>query len=66
MQLSSNLQPFSLQTNTQPLRLNTNNKRHFLIYMLTALSISTFVSFNYSMFTEEAGNTIINKDRREF
>ena len=34
--------------------------------MLTALSISTFVSFNYSMFTEEADNTIINKDRREF
>ena len=66
MQLSSNLQPFSLQTNTQPLRFNTNNKRHFLIYMLTALSISAFVFFNYSMFTEEAGNTVINEDRKEF
>ena len=34
--------------------------------MLTALPISAFVFFNYSMFTEEAGNTIINEDRKEF
>ena len=34
-------------------RFNTNNKRHFLTYMLTRVSISTFPSFN-------------NEDRKEF
>ena len=47
-------------------RFNTSNKRNFLTYMLTRVSISTFLSFNLSMFTEENGTTINNENRKEF
>ena len=33
--------------------------------MLTCVSISTFPSFNLSMFTEEYGTIINNEDRKE-
>ena len=33
--------------------------------MLTRVSISTFQSFNLSMFTEEYGTIINNEDRKE-
>ena len=45
-------------------RFNTNIKRHFLIYMLTGVSISMFPSFNFSMFTEEDATTINNEDKK--
>ena len=47
-------------------RFNANNKRHFLTYMLTHVFISTFPSFNLSIFTEEDGTTIYNEDRNNF
>ena len=34
--------------------------------MLTPVSISTFLSFNLSIFTEEDGTTINNEDKKEF
>ena len=40
---------------------NTDKKRHFLTYMLTGMSFSTFPPFNLSMFsnlTEEYGTAI--------
>ena len=38
--------------------------RQFLKYILTRVSISTFLSF-FSIFTEEHGTTINNEDRKE-
>ena len=46
-------------------RFCTNNKRHFLTYVLTRVSISTFLSLNLPMFTEEDDATIENEDRKE-
>ena len=36
------------------------------MYMLSRVSISTFPSFNLSMFTEDDGTTINNEDRKDF
>ena len=47
-------------------RFNTNKKRHFLTYMLTRVSISTFPSFTFSMFTEKKDTTINDEGRKEF
>ena len=47
-------------------RFNTNNNRHFRTYILTRVSISTFPSFNLSMFTEEDGTTVNNQDKKAF
>ena len=53
------------QTNTSRVMaiINTNNKYHFLTYMLTRLSISTFQPLNLCMFTEEDSATI-NEDKK--
>ena len=35
-------------------------------HILTRVSISTFPSFNLSMFTEEDGTTVNNQDKKAF
>ena len=44
---------------------NPDNKLHFLIYVLTRVSISTFPSLSFCMFIEEDGTNINNEDRKK-